>query len=54
MQKYPKEEGAIGVDDLACWPPDSLAVCFLSDTTSATSLGDLIKISTVVGCLNYS
>ena len=54
MQKYPKKEEVIGVDDLAHWPSDSPVICFLSDTTSATSLGDLIKVSTVVDCLNYS
>lgn len=53
MQKYPKEEGAIGVDDLTCWLSDSPIMCFLSDTTFATSLGDLIKFSTTIDFLNY-
>lgn len=54
MQKYPKEERAIEVDDLACWPSNFSAICFLLDTTSVTLLGNLIKVSTVVDFLNYN
>ena len=45
MQKYVKEGGAVGVDDLRRWPSDSKAVGFLSETTSATSVKRLMKIS---------
>ena len=44
MQKYVKEDGAIGVEDLTRWPSDSNAVGFLSMTTSASSLNELIKV----------
>ncbi|OQU97171.1 hypothetical protein CLAIMM_03147 [Cladophialophora immunda] len=43
MQKYAKADGAVGVDDLRRWPSDSLAVEFLSETTSATSAERLLK-----------
>jgi hypothetical protein len=36
MQGYSKENGAVGIDDLNRWQPDSKAVQFLSDTTSST------------------
>ena len=45
MQKYVKDGGAIGVDDLRQWPSDSLAVTFLSETTSATSVERLMRVS---------
>jgi hypothetical protein len=45
MQKYAKADGAVGVDDLRRWPSDSLAVEFLSETTSATSAERLLKAS---------
>ena len=44
MQGYVKEERAVGVDDLRRWPSDSNAVGFLSETTSATSVIELIKV----------
>jgi hypothetical protein len=43
MQGYVKKDGAIGVDDPGCWSSD--AVGFLSETTSATSVKELIKVS---------
>jgi hypothetical protein len=42
MQGYVKEDGAVGVDDLHRW--DSDAVGFLSETTSATSVHELMKV----------
>lgn len=45
MQKYVKDDGKVGVDDLALWPSDSNAVGFLSATTSATSVNELIKVN---------
>jgi hypothetical protein len=45
MQKYVKDGGAIGVEDLDRWPSDSNAVAFLSMTTSAPSLDELLKVS---------
>jgi hypothetical protein len=45
MQKYVKDGGAVGVDDLRRWPSDSKAVGFLSETTSATSVERLMKVS---------
>ncbi|RJE18044.1 hypothetical protein PHISCL_09618 [Aspergillus sclerotialis] len=45
MQKYVKEDGAVGVDNLERWPSDSMAVDFLSTTTSADSVNELKKRS---------
>ena len=45
MQKYAKDGGAIGVEDLDCWPSNSNAVAFLSMTISAPSLDELLKVS---------
>jgi hypothetical protein len=45
MQKHVKEDGAVGVDDLRQWPSDSDAVGFLSETTSASSVIELMKVS---------
>ncbi|KAH6703064.1 kinase-like domain-containing protein [Leptodontidium sp. MPI-SDFR-AT-0119] len=43
MQKYVKEDGAVGVDDLHRWPSNSDAVGFLSATTSAASAAELLE-----------
>jgi len=45
MQKYAKDGGAIGVEDLDCWPSNSNAVAFLSMTISAPSLDELLMVS---------
>lgn len=45
MQKYDKDNGAIGIEDLDRWPSDSNAVAFLSTTTSAASVTGLMKVS---------
>ena len=45
MQGYAKDDGAIGVDDLHRWPEGSSAVRFLSETTSASSVGELMEVS---------
>jgi hypothetical protein len=44
MQKYAKDGGAIGVDDLRRWPSDSDAVGFLSETTTAASAQKLMEV----------
>ncbi|KAK6591333.1 FAD-binding domain-containing protein [Botrytis cinerea] len=46
MQKYVKEDEAIGIDDLHRWHPNSNAVGFLSATTSATSIKELLTVDT--------
>ncbi|KAI9769848.1 MAG: hypothetical protein M1840_003842 [Geoglossum simile] len=43
MQKYCKNDGPIGVENLDRWPSDSNAVDFLSMTTSTTSIKELLK-----------
>ncbi|KAJ5160982.1 uncharacterized protein N7482_007986 [Penicillium canariense] len=43
MQKYEKEEGVIGIDDLDRWPVDSEAFAFLSATVSTRSIASLQK-----------
>ena len=45
MQGYAKDDGAIGVDDLQRWPLGSAAVGFLSETTSASSVAELMEVS---------
>jgi hypothetical protein len=44
MQKYVKEDGAIGIDNLQRWPSNSDAVGFLSATTSAASAVELLQV----------
>jgi hypothetical protein len=44
MQKYIKDDGAVGVQNLDRWPSDSNAVGFLSMTTSTTSVNGLMKV----------
>ncbi|KAH6692796.1 kinase-like domain-containing protein [Leptodontidium sp. MPI-SDFR-AT-0119] len=41
MQKYVKDDGAVGVDNLRRWSSDCDAVTFLSETTSAASALEL-------------
>ena len=45
MQKYVKDSSAIGVEDLDRWPSNSNVVEFLSITTSAPSIDELLKVS---------
>jgi len=45
MQKYVKDDSAIRVEDLDRWPSNSNVVGFLSMTTSAPSLDELLKVS---------
>ena len=47
MQKYENDRGVIGVEDMNRWPADSDAVSFLSMTTSAGSVDELKKVSTM-------
>lgn len=44
MQKYVKDDDAVGVEDLNRWPSTSKAVIFLSETTSAVSVNELIQV----------
>ena len=44
MQKYVKEDGVVGVDNLHRWPSDSNALGFLSATTSIISIEELLKV----------
>jgi hypothetical protein len=48
MQKYAKEDGAIGIENLNRWAMDSDAVKFLSMTTSTGSIEELRKVSIIV------
>ncbi|OQE44082.1 hypothetical protein PENNAL_c0665G09717, partial [Penicillium nalgiovense] len=41
MQKYDKDQGVVGVNDLERWPIDSAAVGFLSATETAESIKSL-------------
>ena len=45
MQKYAKDDGAFGIENLDRWPSASDAVGLLSTTTSATSVHELLKVS---------
>ena len=45
MQKYVKEDAAIGIDDLHRWHSSSDAVGLRSATTSAVSAAELLKVS---------
>lgn len=44
MQKYVKEDGTIGIDNLERWHSSSDAVQFLYATTSAVSAAELLKV----------
>jgi hypothetical protein len=44
MQKYVKNDGAVGIDNLDRWRNRSVAVEFLSATTSAGSFEELKKV----------
>lgn len=54
MQKYIKEDGAIGIDDLDRWHSNSDAVAFLSATTSAMSTEELFRVYTTLLCNGHS
>lgn len=45
MQKYTNDNGAIGLEDFDRWPSDGNAVDFLAMTTSATSVDQLLQVS---------
>jgi hypothetical protein len=47
MQKYPQEDGRIGLENLDRWPSNSKAVDFLSMTTSVTSVKELSKVRSI-------
>ena len=48
MQKYVKEDGAVGVDNLHRWPSNSNALGFLTATTSVASAGELLKVYLII------
>ncbi|CBF84443.1 uncharacterized protein ANIA_09022 [Aspergillus nidulans FGSC A4] len=50
LQKYVKNEGRVGIDKLDRWSSDSVAVSFLSATTSANSIKTLMEEN---GALTY-
>ena len=45
IQKYDKDEGVVGVNDLERWPIGSAAVDFLSATEAAGSISSLRNVS---------
>lgn len=45
MQKYQKDDGLIGIENLERWSADSSAVDFVSMTTSADSVATLLHVS---------
>jgi hypothetical protein len=49
LQKYVKDDGKVGVENLDRWPSDSAAVTFLSSTITASSLKTLMEV-----CISYS
>lgn len=51
MQKYAKDDGAIGIENLNRWPVGSTPVKFLAMTTSARSVGELEQVRTNRGRL---
>jgi hypothetical protein len=46
MQKYVKDDGVVGLDNLDRWRTSPAAIEFLSATTSASSIEELKKVST--------
>jgi hypothetical protein len=52
-QKYIKEDGAVGIDDLNRWNSSSDAVGFLSATTSAMSVSELLQVGFLPFLINY-
>lgn len=44
MQKYVKDDGAVGINNLNRWRNRSAAIEFLSATTSAGSFDELKKV----------
>jgi hypothetical protein len=53
MQKYIKENGAVGIDDLVRWNSSSDAVGFLSATTSARSVSELLQVGSLPRLLRF-
>ena len=51
MQKYVKDDGVIGIDNLGRSPSDSQAVSFLSAITCADAFDDLKTVSSGKGNL---
>jgi hypothetical protein len=45
MQKYTKDDGMVGVDDLTRWPVESDAFGFLSAISTTKSITALRKVS---------
>ena len=48
IQKYVKDDGVVGVDDLQRWPSDSDAVGFLLATTYTSSISQLKTVSSAL------
>jgi hypothetical protein len=47
MQKYAKDDGTIGIDNLNRWSESSEPVKFLLMTNTATSIQELMQVSTI-------
>jgi hypothetical protein len=47
MQKYAKDDGAIGIENLNRWSANSEPVNFLSMTRFADSIDELKQVSTI-------
>ena len=45
MQKCAKDDGAVGIEDLDRWPSAPDTIGFLSMTTSASSVNELLQVS---------
>lgn len=48
MQKYVREDGAIAIDNVDRWDSASDAVRFLTATTSAKSVFELLKVRPLI------
>jgi hypothetical protein len=53
MQKYVKDDGMVGIDDVERWPVDSDAFRFLSALSAATSIKSLkeVRIQAITQCM---
>jgi hypothetical protein len=54
MQKYKKEDGLIGIENIKRWPADSNAVKFLALTTSVAAVAALLKVSIFFQVLTFT
>lgn len=45
MQKYVKDDGMVGIDDVSRWPVDSDAFAFLSAISATESIESLKQVT---------